>query len=163
MGQSRSLGSAGEGFPLAGTQGWVPAGPPASLAASRQGYGTAFPATSSLRASCHPVCVGGCWPLSPSLGSDLGPLWHNCPLPYLAPSWASNCHKSQHIPSEMLRSKTPLSQPKNPTSVHLHTHSCRRAPHQQVSSCWDWGSRTDLTQPGPCHCPHGAGQCRCQG
>ena len=37
--------------PPAGTEGWVPAGPPASLAAGRQGYPTASPAASSLCAS----------------------------------------------------------------------------------------------------------------
>lgn len=160
QGRAGSLGSAGEGFPLAGAEGWVPAGPPASLATSQQGCPIASPAASSLGASSSPgVRWGGCWPLSPSLGVTLG--HHGESVPSYAwlhhrPAAAMRASASQWRCSS---SKTRLPNQTPPT----HTHSCRRAPHRQVSSCWDRGSRTGLTQPGLCRCPHGAGQCRSQG
>lgn len=52
--------------PVAGAEGWVPAGPPASLAASRLGCPTASPAASSLRASLSPgLCWGDAGPCHP--------------------------------------------------------------------------------------------------
>lgn len=46
---------------------------------------------------------GGCWRLSPSLGVTLGHRGVNVPFhAWLPPSQADNCHRSQHIPAEML-------------------------------------------------------------
>lgn len=159
-GRAGSLDSASEGFP----PGWRRR-TCASRATSQPGLQLAgMPHCLSCRQLPARFIVtrralGGCRPPSPSLGVTVG--HRGVSVPCLAPSWAGSCHESQRIPAEMLQFQDPSSQPKTPACPH--THSCRCAVRQKVSSCWDWGGWTGLTQPGPCRCPHGAGQCRCQG
>lgn len=163
-GQVGSPGSDGEGFPL----GWH-----RRMGASRAtGQPGCWPAgISHCLSCCHlPACLivsqralGRCWPLSPSLGVTLG--HHGVSVPshaWLPPGMAA-AMKASSSQQRCSSSKTPLPNQKPPTCVHPVHPLSPLAPRWQVSSCWDWGSWTDLTQPGPCCCPHGAGQCRRQG
>lgn len=94
---------ADKGFPLAGTKGWVPAEPgPAWL----PGGGDTpllllLPAPCTLH--CHLACIRRVLTPVTLFGCDFGPPWGKYPFPLLAPSQADNCHRSQHIPAEMLQ------------------------------------------------------------
>lgn len=138
--QVGSPGSAGEGFP----RGWR-RGMGSSRATSQPGR---QPAGMPHRLSCcqlparlivtWPV-LGGCWPLSPSLGVTLG--CRGVSVPSCAwvpprPAAATRASASQWrcstSKSSLPNQESPLISPPPP-----NTHFCRRAPHWQVSSCWD--------------------------
>jgi len=123
-GRAGSPGSAGEGF----LPGWRP-GPGASRATGQPGR---QPAGMPHCLACRqlPAAVpsprlrcGNADP-SPSPGVTLGHRGVKCPFLGLAPSRAGSRHESQRIPAETLQFQEPSSEPKTPTRVPVHTHSC---------------------------------------
>lgn len=163
-GRAGSSGSAGVGFP----RGWC-RGMGASRATSQPGC---QPAGMPHHLSCCQLparlivtwsALGGRRPPSPSLGVTLGRCGVSVPSCAWVPPRPAAATRAGASQWRCSSSKTPLPNQKSPLISPPDAHSCRRAPRQQVSSCWDWGGRTGLTQPGLCRCPHGAGQCRSQG